>query len=107
EDGIRDRNVTGVQTCALPICLRGRRACWPRRRRRRGGTRIDRQPVDLLQDAASAHVAGAGTIRVVRIEPVADRTGALPVLELLQHLRCIRRSPGLAWTEVLEDELPV
>src|SRR5207249_5275485 len=22
EDGIRDRNVTGVQTCALPICLR-------------------------------------------------------------------------------------
>src|SRR5699024_11320852 len=27
EDGIRDRNVTGVQTCALPICgrRRGRR----------------------------------------------------------------------------------
>src|SRR5699024_11265733 len=23
EDGIRDRNVTGVQTCALPICDRG------------------------------------------------------------------------------------
>src|SRR5699024_11661748 len=23
EDGIRDRNVTGVQTCALPICLIG------------------------------------------------------------------------------------
>src|SRR5699024_11519151 len=22
EDGIRDRNVTGVQTCALPICTR-------------------------------------------------------------------------------------
>src|SRR5699024_12101381 len=22
EDGIRDRNVTGVQTCALPICVR-------------------------------------------------------------------------------------
>src|SRR5699024_11310971 len=21
EDGIRDRNVTGVQTCALPICI--------------------------------------------------------------------------------------
>src|SRR5699024_8720220 len=25
EDGIRDRNVTGVQTCALPICDRGGR----------------------------------------------------------------------------------
>src|SRR5207249_9584942 len=23
EDGIRDRNVTGVQTCALPICAQG------------------------------------------------------------------------------------
>src|SRR5699024_11356353 len=23
EDGIRDRNVTGVQTCALPICSAG------------------------------------------------------------------------------------
>src|SRR3989442_9675663 len=29
EDGIRDADVTGVQTCALPICLRapGWRAC--------------------------------------------------------------------------------
>src|SRR5207249_6106916 len=26
EDGIRDRNVTGVQTCALPIC----HSSWPR-----------------------------------------------------------------------------
>src|SRR5699024_2711948 len=26
EDGIRDRNVTGVQTCALPICPAGERA---------------------------------------------------------------------------------
>src|SRR5699024_12080844 len=25
EDGIRDRNVTGVQTCALPICPRANR----------------------------------------------------------------------------------
>src|SRR5699024_11851521 len=26
EDGIRDRNVTGVQTCALPICWPGDKA---------------------------------------------------------------------------------
>src|SRR5699024_11902418 len=25
EDGIRDRNVTGVQTCALPICCNGKK----------------------------------------------------------------------------------
>src|SRR5437868_15518662 len=27
EDGIRDRNVTGVQTCALPILTRSGQAC--------------------------------------------------------------------------------
>src|SRR5207249_8764036 len=27
EDGIRDRNVTGVQTCALPIFIRPRPRC--------------------------------------------------------------------------------
>src|SRR5699024_11870883 len=32
EDGIRDRNVTGVQTCALPICAACHRCrSWPRR----------------------------------------------------------------------------
>src|SRR5207249_7424004 len=34
EDGIRDRNVTGVQTCALPICPSySARAAWGGRRR--------------------------------------------------------------------------
>src|SRR5437016_9683956 len=44
EDGIRDWSVTGVQTCALPICVRSfgsapkvrrtsRRECVPRRRK--------------------------------------------------------------------------
>src|SRR6478672_6657799 len=40
EDGIRDLIVTGVQTCALPICRTarpGRRPRGRRRRRRRGG----------------------------------------------------------------------
>src|SRR5437667_7680069 len=30
EDGIRDRDVTGVQTCALPICSRSMPAPTPR-----------------------------------------------------------------------------
>src|SRR4030067_1840485 len=37
EYGIRDKLVTGVQTCALPICscspMRGSERSWPRRRR--------------------------------------------------------------------------
>src|SRR2546429_3710968 len=42
EDGIRDVAVTGVQTCALPICrslcaaLAGRRRPWPGHQRRPG-----------------------------------------------------------------------
>src|SRR5699024_11965757 len=31
EDGIRDRNVTGVQTCALPICCRAGSEAHPLR----------------------------------------------------------------------------
>src|SRR5256885_14950272 len=30
EDGIRDYKVTGVQTCALPICLRGEHVRYER-----------------------------------------------------------------------------
>src|SRR3712207_7604787 len=29
EDGIRDIGVTGVQTCALPICVRDGGCLWP------------------------------------------------------------------------------
>src|SRR5207244_5447337 len=32
EDGIRDDLVTGVQTCALPICARRTRCSWRRSR---------------------------------------------------------------------------
>src|SRR5207249_6191673 len=39
EDGIRDRNVTGVQTCALPIS--------PRRRLRYNPPRSDAEPLTL------------------------------------------------------------
>src|SRR5690349_21669269 len=43
EDGIRDLYVTGVQTCALPICLQGRQA---RGRRMGAGARLVRQLAD-------------------------------------------------------------
>src|SRR5437762_11918817 len=46
EDGIRDTSVTGVQTCALPICLRAER---PREDRLHQGIRND---VDLRRAAA-------------------------------------------------------
>src|SRR2546423_10332979 len=57
EDGIRDKLVTGVQTCALPICRHHDRHCfglrdrWPRpeqwrswcRRRPRRSSYLDRE----------------------------------------------------------------
>src|SRR5699024_11631989 len=51
EDGIRDRNVTGVQTCALPISWRCPAVPAPRRRRRRRDrAELRRSPrVGLLQ----------------------------------------------------------
>src|SRR5688500_20266938 len=48
EDGIRDYKVTGVQTCALPICThrrgRRRRRCRPRRCVPRGPARAGCRP---------------------------------------------------------------
>src|SRR5438067_9233842 len=38
EDGIRDRNVTGVQTCALPICRWARKREAARQTSRLGGS---------------------------------------------------------------------
>src|SRR5437773_4094914 len=65
EDGIRDRDVTGVQTCALPICDPARRPLprLPRLRERvslRGRVRRARRG-----DAAvpRALPAGAGALR--------------------------------------------
>src|SRR5205823_12078546 len=47
EDGIRDKLVTGVQTCALPICLYGPIVIEPRRGERH---RADREHVVLLSE---------------------------------------------------------
>src|SRR5437868_1724923 len=41
EDGIRDRNVTGVQTCALPISLHRLRECFRGFCERIGGSDVD------------------------------------------------------------------
>src|SRR5439155_19163310 len=55
EDGIRDGHVTGVQTCALPICEIERRLERPRkavddRRRRTAGARGRHQPRAKFDD---------------------------------------------------------
>src|SRR5207249_9197856 len=68
EDGIRDRNVTGVQTCALPI------SCDTRRTRRRAPR------------ASSAR--GPRSRR--RDTPRVDQSTGLSSFRLLQRSRCLR-----------------
>src|SRR5699024_11648806 len=47
EDGIRDRNVTGVQTCALPICARRTRR---RQERRLMSTTLPKKLEDIVAE---------------------------------------------------------
>src|SRR5437867_9006482 len=66
EDGIRDRTVTGVQTCALPISPRAR-ARRARRRRDRRGTRAP--PPCPLRGARRALSRRAARARSARCAP--------------------------------------
>src|SRR5215203_5361669 len=65
EDGIRDIGVTGVQTCALPICHRGEGRPDPRAHSRpagaprRGGSGADRFPPGPRR-------GGGGRVRALR-----------------------------------------
>src|SRR6266513_652349 len=66
EDGIRDRNVTGVQTCALPILRVG--PTWPRAFRRRCGA-TDRRclPRDKARRCGSASPGNPARARIERV----------------------------------------
>src|SRR5207249_6387473 len=55
EDGIRDRNVTGVQTCALPICIA-----------RQTGEEAPESPFGAGALELDHHVAGAHALDVAR-----------------------------------------
>src|SRR5207249_7174123 len=66
EDGIRDRNVTGVQTCALPILSMA--AAWSLRA---STTTLARIIADELTAAVSFndHAAAIDTLNALRAEP--------------------------------------
>src|SRR5206468_2696165 len=70
EDGIRDLIVTGVQTCALPICPDPRGGCG--RALRGGSLRARRGRVDRHLERRDRGAGGAGDPQ--------DRAGRRPVL---------------------------
>src|SRR5207249_5939517 len=70
--GIRDRNVTGVQTCALPICS------WARHSPAhfRFAAKV---PRIITHDAALENVADAMASFVSALEPLGEKLGPLLV----------------------------
>src|SRR2546423_5284954 len=70
EDGIRDKLVTGVQTCALPICPRRRepRRLCPGRRILRRLPALRHDPLPRASPPA-AHVAGPEDPRAAHAPP--------------------------------------
>src|SRR5205823_9932790 len=72
EDGIRDKLVTGVQTCALPICTRCNdpsRGRWPVRSASVAGARADRDSGALPAKESSRDQRGLSVSTSVRSGP--------------------------------------
>src|SRR5207253_6233306 len=75
EDGIRDGHVTGVQTCALPICL----------------PREDRERVRALETVWST--SSTNTVLLARANPPVGTSEVL----LAEHQSAGRGRRGRAW----------
>src|SRR5699024_2801118 len=93
EDGIRDRNVTGVQTCALPIC--GCKVSWALR----GGVRLLREPRRLFRLAGDTHslkMRVTGGLFATVFAPIPPPTGREnpPDFPGLSHLQICGFSDG-------------
>src|SRR5699024_11639234 len=85
DDGIRDRNVTGVQTCALPILLMRRSMM------RIAGQIARRQGCEALITGQSLAQVASQTVQAIRCT---DAAQDLPVLRPLI---------GMDKTEIIED----
>src|SRR5699024_11262381 len=75
EDGIRDRNVTGVQTCALPISLTTHECDWSSARARSWVVNVARGPLidqAALYRALTSGAIGGAALDVTDPEPPAD-----------------------------------
>src|SRR5699024_11659814 len=97
-DGIRDRNVTGVQTCALPILRR------PRSARRPGSGRLT-SLASLPRGVGGAPVGTHGLVAALAALEVADAgPEALRVLQLRDGVRDDEAEAGLHWGQLGHGE---
>src|SRR5574339_493723 len=105
EDGIRDRLVTGVQTCALPICL----LCWPRQVQ--SSTRVAKESRALLSSDCRANRPHLGLCPEANV-PLQGRQGSRGCIpdapgETGIHLEWKQRTPlcsriatGISWSSL-------
>src|SRR5690606_39300768 len=85
-DGIRVFHVTGVQTCALPICRRQQGMC-------------------LSPVSKDTYLAGAGLPSVGLAQPGIDQAGILGAADWLDHGavvagRFVIGATGVDWTQI-------
>src|SRR5207249_7581187 len=85
EDGIRDRNVTGVQTCALPIFL-------PQTTAAQGQRLADR----VRRTTAGHDFLGPGRSDPIRIT-VSAGVATFPINDRIQKPRSEERRVGKEW----------
>src|SRR3989442_7028255 len=62
EDGIRDADVTGVQTCALPISRR-----WPRSKRRSAGRCANREDARHMSTRNKVLLGAGAAVLIVSV----------------------------------------
>src|SRR5699024_6509571 len=97
EDGIRDRNVTGVQTCALPISGFLTHGAWAY------DPRSETRPLVLLAEDADHAAAFRDHLVRVGIDAVAGYITTLDGLELVTpKVVSVEELPGLDYALLLD-----
>src|SRR6266567_7280280 len=95
EDGIRDLTVTGVQTCALPICSRQSRSRSARPRRRTSGITATGAWISLARTASSPTSGTTADEGPAMADHDGQATAKRPVQALLP------RQLALPWTALI------
>src|SRR5207249_5878265 len=91
EDGIRDRNVTGVQTCALPIWQARREVASPAERARAAQRRATAPAAATADPALRPMVRTAGRAMAARAPVPRRQMAATPATRQIGRASCRER----------------